>query len=54
MLPKAMCEKMLGVNINEMTAEWERNKYNSNLRSIISGSNVVAIYDYLIREYNIR
>ena len=52
-LPKAMCEKMLGVNINEMTEEWEKNKYNSNLRSIVRGSNLEGIYTYLVREHKL-
>lgn len=51
LLSKAMCEKMLGVNINEMNAEWERSWYRNNLQKIISGKNMASIYQYLLAEF---
>jgi hypothetical protein len=51
LLSKAMCEKMLGVNINEMNAEWERSRYRSNLQDIIKGNNVTKIYEFLMAEF---
>lgn len=51
LLPKAMCEKMLGVNINEINAEWERSRYNERLNRIVHGSDVVKIYQHLITEF---
>ena len=47
-LPKSTCEKIFGVNINEMNAEWERSRYNDGLRDIIRGSDTAEIYKYLI------
>lgn len=51
-LPKCVCEKILGVNINEMNAEWERSRYNDSLRGMIRGSNMDEIYNYLLKEFN--
>ena len=51
LLSKSMCEKMLGVNINEMNAEWERNRYNERLNRIVHGSDTVKIYQHLITEF---
>ncbi len=51
LLPKAICEKMLSVNINEMNAEWERNRYNEQLIKRIHGNDMASIYRYLITEY---
>ena len=50
-LPKSTCEKIFGVNINEMNAEWERSRYNDGLRDIICGSDTAEIYKYLIEEF---
>lgn len=52
LLSKAMCEKMLGVNINEMNAEWERSRYRSALQEIIRGNDITKIYNYLITEFS--
>lgn len=52
LLPKAMCEKMLGVYVNEMNPEWERSRYRNKLREIIKGSDVTQIYHYLIAEFS--
>lgn len=52
LLPKSSCEKMLGVNINEMNKEWEQTRYNEKLHSIIRGSNMEDIYYYLISEFS--
>lgn len=51
-LPKSVCEKIFGVNINEMNAEWERSRYNDGLRDIIRGNNTTEIYKYLLAEYS--
>lgn len=53
LLSKAMCEKMLGVNINEINAEWERSRYRSNLQAVIKGNDVTRIYKFLITEFAI-
>ena len=50
-LPKSMCEQMLGVNINEMNSEWERNCYREKLEEIVRGDNINSIYSYLLREF---
>lgn len=50
-LPKSMCEKMLGVNINEMNAEWERNCYRQELERIVRGSDINRIYAYIMQEF---
>ena len=51
LISKAMCEKMLGVNINEMNAEWERSRYRSNLQTVLKGSDITSIYKFLIDEF---
>ena len=51
LLSKAMCEKMLGVNINEMNAEWERSRYRSNLQEVFRGNDLKIIYKFLISEF---
>ena len=51
-LPKSVCEQILGVNINEMNAEWERSRYNDNLGNIINGNNLPEIYSYLLSEFH--
>lgn len=51
LLSKAMCEKMLGVNINEMNSEWERSRYRSALQEIIRGNDISGIYKYLVTEF---
>ncbi len=51
LLSKAMCERMLGVNINEMNAEWERGRYRSVLQEFIRGNDISGIYKYLVTEF---
>ena len=51
LLSKSMCEKMLGVNINEMNAEWEKSRYKEHLREVIRGRDVNEIYSYLLTEF---
>ena len=51
LLSKATCEKMFDSNINEMNAEWERNRYNERLNRIVRGNDVEKIYRYLISEF---
>ncbi len=53
LLSKSMCEKMLGVNINEMNTAWEHNKYNEQLRTIVRGNHLTRIYDYLVNEFRL-
>ena len=52
LLPKADCEKIFDCNINEMNAEFERSRYNENLRQLIKGDDMEEICYYLLREYN--
>ena len=52
LLPKADCEKIFDCNINEMNTEFERSRYNENLRQIINGDDMEKICNYLLREYN--
>lgn len=52
LLSKSICENIFGVNINEMNSEWERNRYNDQLRALIRGSNTAEIYRYLLSEYS--
>ncbi|HPD89233.1 MAG TPA: hypothetical protein PLU75_07165 [Oscillospiraceae bacterium] len=51
LLPKATCERIFDVNINEMNVEWERSRYNERLQKIIRGSDIEAKYRYLMSEY---
>lgn len=51
LLSKAMCEKMLGVNINEMNSEWEKSRYQRALQKIIRENNIPKIYKYLVTEF---
>jgi hypothetical protein len=50
-LSKADCEKIFGENVNEMNAEWERNRYNDSLRDIVRGNNTAGIYRYLLTQF---
>lgn len=50
-LQKRMCEVIFDVNINEMNAEWERNRYNEKLQRIIRGNNTESIYAFLLNEF---
>lgn len=50
-LSKAVCEKMLGVNINEMNSEWERSKYRSTIQATLRGTDLDSIYHFLISEF---
>ena len=49
--PNQFARKIVGVNINEINAEWERSRYNDELRDIIRGSDIAEIYSYLLREF---
>ena len=51
LLSKSMCEKMLGVNINEMNSEWEKSRYQRKLQEIIKGSDTTTVYRFLVTEY---
>ncbi len=51
LLSKTVCEKLFDSNINEMTAEWERNRYNERLDQIVHGNDVEKIYQFLITEF---
>ncbi len=51
LLSKSACERMFDSNINEMNAEWERNRYNERLNRIVRGNDVEKIYQYLITEF---
>lgn len=51
LLAKSVCEKMLGVNINEMNAEWEQSKYNEKLTEIITTEETSYVYRYLLNEF---
>ncbi len=51
LMSKIVCEKIFESNINEMNAEWERNRYNHRLKQIIRGKNIEEIYQYLIAEF---
>ena len=50
-MPKAVCEKIFDVNINEMNLQWEHNRYNERLKKILKSDNIERIYQFLIREY---
>lgn len=54
LLQKAMCEKMLGVNINEMNAEWERIRYRNDLKKMLDDSDITKVYLFLLKEFNAR
>lgn len=51
LLSKSMCENMLGVNINEMTSEWEKIRYQRKLQETIKGSDTTIVYRFLVTEY---
>ena len=51
LLPKATCEKMLGVNINELNPEYERARYQHKITGIVTGSAMPKIYRFLMDEY---
>ena len=50
-LSKAACELIFNVTINEMNAEWEHNRYNEKLKTILQGNNKHEIYTYLLNEF---
>ena len=50
-LSKSSCEKVFGVNINEMNIQWERNRYNERLKKTIQGDDLEKIYQFLITEF---
>lgn len=52
LLPKTCCERMFDANINEMTFEWEQKRYNDHLKEIIQGSDIEAIYRFLMNEFH--
>lgn len=51
LLTKADCEKIFGVNINEMNSEWERMRYNARLEKIIREKDMETIYSFLMQEF---
>ena len=51
LLPKGVCEKIFGTNINEMNAEWERNRYNERLRKTIRTYDTEQLYRFLLTEF---
>lgn len=51
MLPKADCERIFGVNINEMNEEWERMRYNARVEKIIKEEKMETIYEFLMQEF---
>lgn len=51
-LSKSNCEAIYSANINEMSIEWEHNRYNAKLKEMItSGNDITSIYKYIITEY---
>lgn len=50
-LSKTYCERMLGVNINEMNSEWEHGRYNANLRTLLNSKNFEKLYSFLLQEF---
>lgn len=53
LLPKSKCETIYSTNINEMSVEWEHNRYNARLKEIINDTDdIVSIYQYIITEYH--
>lgn len=50
-LSKADCEKIFGVNINEMNVEWERLRYNTRLEKVILEKDMESIYAFLLQEF---
>ena len=51
-LSKPACERILGVNINEMNAEYERARYKESLVHMIRSSDIKGVYQYLLSEYH--
>ncbi len=51
-LAKSECEKMLGLNINEMNQEWKRSKYNEHLKKQIESRDPSSLYHFLLHEFN--
>ena len=51
LISKSVCEKIFGSNINEINADWERNRYNERLFRIVHGSDTTEIYRVLISEF---
>ena len=51
LMPKAVCEKIFDVNINEMNLKWEHNRYNERLKKTLRGSNIEIIYQFIMREF---
>lgn len=52
LLSKSNCEAIFSANINEMSVEWEHNRYNAKLKEMInSGNDIASIYTYIISEY---
>lgn len=51
-MPKSSCEKIFGVNINEMDSDYERTRYNKRLKErIYSNEDSTSLYKFLISEY---
>lgn len=51
LLPKSYCERMLGVNINEMNAEWEHMRYNKKLNEELASNDLEKAYSFLLQEF---
>ncbi len=51
LLPKAVCEKIFDVNINEMNFEYERSRYQDALQKAIRSSDLTDVYDFLLSEF---
>ena len=51
LMPKAVCEKIFDVNINEMNLKWGHNRYNERLKEFLKGSNIERIYQFIMREF---
>ena len=51
-LPKSKYEDIYSTNINEMSPEWERNRYNNKLEEMLkTESDISTIYSFLLSEY---
>lgn len=50
-LPKSVCEDILGVNINEMNEEYERAHYQESLQQRIRNGAIDSTYRYLLSEF---
>ena len=52
LLSKSKCEAIFSTNINEMSIEWEHNRYNKRLEEMLKNeSDISSIYRFLLSEY---